>query len=304
MDARLLEADRSVAINGNQLSYLHFGAPELTKPIVYLHGFPGSGVEAVLADKLARDKGIAILGIDRPGFGTSTFVPLPSYSCSANWYSAFLDNLGIARAPLLAVSGGVPFALALAAALPERVSALALVSGMGPLTGESDGTPDLTGMTVTNRLMLKLAAFSPQLAKLPVAAIYAWLSKDPKRILWWFDRVLLPEDRILFQRPEVRQMMALNIARALPDSVTRRVASYKGALQELSLFSRGWDFELAGISCPIKIWHGLADRYVPSTTSIYVAKQIPGAELVLLENRGHFMIIDMMDELITWLAHY
>ncbi|RIK15619.1 MAG: hypothetical protein DCC50_07575, partial [Acidobacteria bacterium] len=49
------------------------GAP-LGVPALYLHGTPGSRVEARLLADAARRAGVRLIGVDRPGFGRA---PLP-----------------------------------------------------------------------------------------------------------------------------------------------------------------------------------------------------------------------------------
>jgi pimeloyl-ACP methyl ester carboxylesterase len=49
--------------------------------------------------------------------------------------SQLADELGWRRFAVMAVSGGGPFALACAQALPERVLAVSLASSLGPVEG-------------------------------------------------------------------------------------------------------------------------------------------------------------------------
>ncbi len=60
--------------DGRLLGYAVYGDPE-GWPIFYFHGFPGSRLEAQLADRVAARMGIRLIALDRPGFGLSDFKP-------------------------------------------------------------------------------------------------------------------------------------------------------------------------------------------------------------------------------------
>ena len=105
-----------------------------------------------------------LIAPDRPGFGESSFKPGRTIGAWADDVVQLADRLGLDRFALLGVSGGGPYALACAARMPDRVSRVALVGGLGPLSRE-ELTKD---MRPFNRSALRLAARSPALARLGV----------------------------------------------------------------------------------------------------------------------------------------
>ena len=91
-------------------------------PVLYFHGFPGSGVEATICANAAVGANCQIIGIDRPGFGWSS----PSPGGAADWDDPdgymqgfvadvwdFVRVMGWETLSIIGVSGGGPFALAM-----------------------------------------------------------------------------------------------------------------------------------------------------------------------------------------------
>jgi hypothetical protein len=67
-------SDIFILPDGRKLGYAQYGS--LTgRPIIYLHGLPGSRLEAATYDELGLKLGARIIAADRPGIGWSS--PLP-----------------------------------------------------------------------------------------------------------------------------------------------------------------------------------------------------------------------------------
>ena len=69
------ESDKSSAVHtlpdGRELGYAQFGSP-IGKPVFYLHGTPGSRVEAIAFDEMGAKLGARVIATDRPGYGWSS----------------------------------------------------------------------------------------------------------------------------------------------------------------------------------------------------------------------------------------
>ena len=69
------ETDKSSAVltlpDGRELGYAQFGSPT-GKPVFYLHGTPGSCVEAIAFHEMGMKLGARVIATDRPGFGWSS----------------------------------------------------------------------------------------------------------------------------------------------------------------------------------------------------------------------------------------
>jgi pimeloyl-ACP methyl ester carboxylesterase len=89
-----------------------------------------------------------MISVERAGFGLTPPDPAWSYSQAADDALAVLDGLGIERYRIVAVSGGGPYAAALAAAASDRVVSLHLAAAAaGPLIGETMRAP-LSGAAI------------------------------------------------------------------------------------------------------------------------------------------------------------
>ena len=118
--------------DGRRVGYAEYGDPG-GLPVLALHGTPGSRLMFALADADARDRGLRLIAPERPGYGLSDYRSCASLLDHAADLAALADALGIGQFALIGVSGGGPYALAAAAAMPGRVVLLALVGPVGPI---------------------------------------------------------------------------------------------------------------------------------------------------------------------------
>ncbi|KMU79373.1 alpha/beta hydrolase [Coccidioides immitis RMSCC 3703] len=70
-------SDTFILPDGRKLGYAQYGSPN-GRAILYLHGLPGSRVEAACFEELGLKLGARIIAADRPGFGWSS--PHPSHT--------------------------------------------------------------------------------------------------------------------------------------------------------------------------------------------------------------------------------
>jgi pimeloyl-ACP methyl ester carboxylesterase len=149
--------ERTVATpDGRYLRVEEAGDPS-GNPVLMHHGMPGDGhlYAPWVAD--AKERGIRLIGCDRPGYGGSTPQPGRSVAdCTAD-VRAIAAALGIDRLAVWGISGGGPHALACASLLPELVVAVGSLASVAPY-----GSPDLdyfAGMGQANIDDTKLSPF-------------------------------------------------------------------------------------------------------------------------------------------------
>ncbi|HWU23869.1 MAG TPA: alpha/beta hydrolase, partial [Nocardioides sp.] len=126
----------SVAVrDGRRVSFAEHGAAQ-GDALVWLHGTPGARRQIPLeARAYAETNGLRLIGIDRPGIGSSTPYLYPNVLDWAADFEMLLDALGIDTVRVIGLSGGGPYTLAAAAALPERVLAAGVLGGVAPTRG-------------------------------------------------------------------------------------------------------------------------------------------------------------------------
>ena len=122
--------------DGRALGFKIYGDPA-GAPLLFLHGTPGSRLKFAIGHDAGKQLGLAIVAPDRWGYGLSDVPEAPTLPAFAADMTALMDHLGHARFAVGGISGGSPYAASVAAGLPSRVTALALVSPMGPIDEEA-----------------------------------------------------------------------------------------------------------------------------------------------------------------------
>ena len=102
-------------------------------PLLFWHGLGDhTGLQASEVAPLLTEHGLRLLAVDAPGFGNSERLPrAQDYRLArlADFAVSLLDALGLDRTVWLGASWGAAVGTHVAAARPERVSALALFDG-------------------------------------------------------------------------------------------------------------------------------------------------------------------------------
>jgi pimeloyl-ACP methyl ester carboxylesterase len=273
--------------DGRRVYCALFGARDLKKVVFYSHGFPASRIEASVVHREAKGLGLTVIALDRPGFGGSDWYRDRKFNDWARDITLVADHLGIERFSILGISGGTPTAIAAAAALPERVTQLAIVSGVGPLKDKGS----LEGMNPVNRAVFSLVARCPRLGSCLVWVIAQIWRTFPKIVPVWFGTLLPKADLEIVKRREVGIVLARNILEALSQGV-------RGAVSEFKLLTSDWSDLLPQVRVPTTIWHGDADTYVPLVMGESIHQAISGSIFHKVVGGGHFMILDTMSEIL------
>ncbi len=122
------------------------------RPVLALHGWLDNAASFDALAPLLAD--VDLVALDLPGHGRS------AHRAPGAWYhfvdylsdvAAVLDALGWPRATLLGHSMGAAIASVFAGALPERVDALWLIEGLGPIATAAARVPELLGRAITER---------------------------------------------------------------------------------------------------------------------------------------------------------
>ena len=123
--------------DGRTLAYETYG-DEDGAPLVFHHGTPGSHVLGAVLSEPARDRGVRVVAPSRPGYAGSDPNPDGETASWADDCEALADALDLRSFAVAGFSGGGPYALGVAAELPERVTGVGLVGSPVP---ENDAGP-------------------------------------------------------------------------------------------------------------------------------------------------------------------
>ena len=262
-----------------RLGFAEFGDRQ-GKPVFYFHGFPGSRLEAKLAERIALDTHVRFIGIDRPGYGLSSFKSGRTFVDWADDVSKLADAMGIDRFSILGVSGGGPYAVACACKISDRLDAVSIVCGMGPVD-----VPGLVrDMPWMYRQGLRLTGRSPIIAAVlyPFAAFF--FRKYPERMLSILSGKVAAPDKIALKNKELIKVLSASFREAFRNSL-------RWPATDVMLYSRPWGFRLKDIRTEVHLWHGEKDRIVPAKMGRYMAQTIPICHATFYPDEGHFSII-------------
>ncbi len=262
--------------DGRRLGYAVVGDPA-GAPLLYFHGVPGSRLDftAERHDRALRAGGVRFIATDRPGFGLSDPTPARGYAAWPADVRALADALGLERFPVLGYSLGGRYALACAALIPERLSAVGVLSAVT--------SPDMSGFAraipLLSRLDQAFARRAPRLWTGMTRSNVRRGRRNPEALLRPYKLVLRsPADReALAADPVGFARYGIEAARQTPEGWRREETNVREPL----------DFDLDEVRMPVKVWHGTADTLVPIAQGRHLAARLPSAQLVELQGIGH-----------------
>ncbi len=130
--------------DGRMLAYTEYGARQGGRPVFYFHGHPGSRRDWAAFDGrgFASELDARVIAVDRPGQALSDFKRDREILDWPDDVTELADSLEVDRFAVLGISGGGPYAAACAFKIPERLTATAIICGMGSAdaTGARTGT--------------------------------------------------------------------------------------------------------------------------------------------------------------------
>lgn len=277
--------------DGRRVAYRRFGDDD-GHPVLALHGTPGSRLKYAMADGAARASGLSLISIDRWSYGRTDPHPRPSLAAFAEDMEVFADGLGLARFGVLGVSGGGPYAAAVAAALGERVSGLALVAPVGPIAG----APATVALSPFHAFAFRGLARTPGAMRLVFAGFRALIGRrDGTLAMRIASSRAAAVDRHMLCRPYERQSLIDAFRAGLEPGA-------EGPAIDMRLFGRAWDIAPERIRSSSRLWIGSEDRHVPIAAARALAGRIPGCICSDLDGAGHYWVMQNMDAVLGWLA--
>ncbi len=270
--------------DGRALGYAEYGAPQ-GQPLFYFHGWPSSRIEfgGFDGDEIAKRLNVRVIAPDRPGFGLSDYQPRHRFTDWPKDLSCLADHLGLDRFPVMSYSASSPYALACAHAIPERLSAVGIVSGVAqPFSapGATTGMPTIMLWT-TARIHSRLTWLLFNLMKNTIAnGPRDQLPKSAKE-------AMMAEADFKFIR-ECPSAMANNLdsgAEALRQGGL-------GPAQAGALYWKPWGFRLEDIRVKVRVWHGEDDLNAPlAAHGKVLAQKLPNVEADFFPGEGHISLI-------------
>jgi pimeloyl-ACP methyl ester carboxylesterase len=273
------EHQRWLVIDGRAVNTIVLGEGP---PILFVHGLSGCWGNW-LEQMAAFAQSHRVVAVDLPGFGHS---PGGAGELSMEGYAALLDELlgelGIARASVVGNSMGGLIAAELAAAFPQRVERLVLISAAGISTYQYR----------LSRHALPLVTRFEQ--KLALAGEWAAASSD-----------------VLTNRPRLRELALKAVVRhprRLPAALAAeqvRGAGTDGFLRAATaIYEHDVTPRLGLIACPTLIVWGDRDLLIDVRDAARFHELIAGSKLVVYEDTGHMSMLERPREFNELLAGF
>lgn len=236
--------------------------------VLVVHGSGGGHDQGQLIARAVLDDRFEWIAPSRFGYLRSALPDGATFEDQAHAYAHLLDQLGIERVAVLAVSHGGPSALLFALLHPQRVSSLTLLScGVASAADATQAGASAKGDAL--------------------ATIF-----DHDFLYWAVRR---------FGRGQLLQLMGASgaVAAALTPAQRQLVDEVIDAMAPVSLRSRGVRLDnraalpnerIAGITAPTLVLHATDDALQLHRNAGYAAATIPGARLVSFARGGHLLI--------------
>lgn len=236
--------------------------------VLVVHGSGGGFDQGELVARTVLDDNLRWIAPSRFGYLRSTFEPGATFDDQAHAYAYLLDQLGIERVAVVALSHGGPSALLFAALHPERVSSLTLLScGVAAVEDPAQSQANRQGDALT------------------------WIFGADWRY-WALNR---------FLRGRLLALMGASpaVVAGLDAEARQRIDQVVDFMHPVSLRSGGAAFDnraampnerIASIRAPTLVVHAKDDTLQLFRNAEYAAANIPGARLVAFEHGGHLLL--------------
>ncbi len=276
--------------DGRRLGYIAIGKGS---PVIYFHGTASSRLEVLLLKKLADTGKLQLIGVDRPGYGYSSYKPRKNLQ-DFNWdINCLADFLGLEQFGVLGWSGGGVFALAYCICNPKRVAQAVLV-GSPWLPFDVSTAHNMPAARYIMKLPIvgqfAMRQLSRQLLKTNGDAKAFFASRHGKQLL----RGCSKEDLKLFNDPDWLQGLYVSMVEAFRQGNL----GVKAVVGEHQLFVKPWS--LPGFDGGnLRVWHGAEDLTCRVSNSFALKKMLPKAELEVFSGSGHYVMFERLDRLVS-----
>jgi pimeloyl-ACP methyl ester carboxylesterase len=272
-----------------QIGFAEFGDPQ-GRAVFWLHGTPGARRQIPMEARVyAEKRQIRLIGIDRPGIGSSTAHQYDTVFAFADDLRTIADTLGIDKMEVIGLSGGGPYTLAAAAAMPDRVVAAGVIGGVAPTTGSDAIAGGLMGSVGLRVAPLLQVAGGP--IGVVASALIRLIRPVGSPAVDLYGRVSPEADRQLLARPEIKAMF-------LDDLLNGSRKQMAAPFADVVVFAREWGFRLDEVKVPVRWWHGDHDHIVPFDHGLHVVAKLPDVEMYHLPGESHLAGLGRAEEIL------
>ena len=205
----------------------------------------------------------------------------------ANDLSTIADTLGIDKMVVVGLSGGGPYTLGCAAAMPDRVVAAGVIGGVAPTKGRTpygwrDGRPRYprgaaaAGGRNPDRAGRQCHHQVDPPGRLAAADLYGRVSPEG--------------DRRLLARPEIKAMF-------FDDLLNGSRKQLAAPFSDVVVFARDWGFRLDEVKVPVRWWTVAPTTSCRSPTDSMLSG-LPDAEIYPMPGESHLGGLGRAEEIL------
>jgi pimeloyl-ACP methyl ester carboxylesterase len=280
--------------DGRTLAVEDYGDPA-GRPVLVHAGTPNSRHLYGPNVRDAAERGLRLIGYDRPGYGGSSPQPGRTVADCAADVRAICAELGIDRLATWGFSGGGPHVLACAALLPDLVIAAASLASRAPL--DADGLDYFAGMGQGSIDQIRLVLTDEATAR-------AQMDKNREKILAAAPDVLASGMESLIT-PTDATVLRRELAEYLACCWHHGLAPGSQGWWDDECMVRPWGFSPADIAVPVLLLNGRQDMVAPAGHGEWLAAHIPGVEVRLFDSDGHLTLLqNRVPEVHAWLSDH
>jgi pimeloyl-ACP methyl ester carboxylesterase len=258
-----------VDVNGTRFAFRQLG-PDSGTPVILLNHLGGNldSWDPRVVDGLAAEH--RVITFDNRGVGASQGSTPTTIAAMARDAVSLLRALGFDRVDLLGFSLGGFITQVIAQDEPQLVRRIVL-AGTGPAGGE--GIDKVTSVTIKDMSRAALT-FS-----------------DPKRYLFF--------TRTANGKQAARDFLARLKERTAGRDAAISPLTFRAQLKAIHAWGRQQPADLSRIVQPALVVNGDADRMVPSSNTVDLARRLPNSELELYPDAGHGGAFQYHDAFVT-----
>ena len=266
--------EKIITINNRKFGVYEYGIEDGIV-VFYCHGFPGSRLDGLIFnfDIEAKKLGLRIIAIDRPGIGNSDF---QSNRKIKDWVidlKNIADYLNIDKFSILGISGGSPYALAVASEIPDKLHTVSIVSGMGPFKYKESQSGTAMQIPKLNSLLRRIIVWFMKLG----------ITQNAEKFKDKIGASLSSSDSLYLSSTNRLDQIVTAFQEALKQGLN-------GYLHEAILYKNDWGFDIKDLKPLVNLWHGSDDKNVSLSLAKRVASEIPNCKATIIENEGHFSL--------------
>lgn len=255
--------------DGRKLGYAYYGSTSASAPtIIFIHGSGDNRLSGGFFHKAAEDLDIRIISVDRPGWGLSSMRMGGTVLDFAQDVKHLTSKLNVQHYGLMGASGGGPFTLACAYALPKhQLKSVTMLIAAGPwkstVMRHAKWFPWLFWTVINNSAMLRRWGARKAMAANSNMSCEDYVAVTRKQMTsWWVHLLSRPheKDLALFEDDAL-----FEYSYDLMQENCRRTDGVDGMVEDWRVMTTedlGFELEDMRLDLPIQLWYGKHDASV------------------------------------------